>query len=414
MNLNNGVCVYLPDIVGKGYKDFWRFKGRYRVVKGSRASKKSKTAALWYIVNLMKYPESNLLVIRKTERTLKDSVYADLIWAMNRLGVSHLFKCKLSPLEIEVMATGQKIYFRGLDSPLKVTSISVTTGYLCWMLIEEAYEVMDESDFDVLDESIRGYSGDCFKQITLILNPWNDRHWIKRRFFDVSDPENILAMTTNYMCNEWLDEADLRLFEDMKKRNPKRYLTAGLGEWGQTEGVIFDNWTVEDLTDLIPTFSNRYFGIDFGTQDPNAILCINVDMGQKRIYIYDEYYRGNITLDTLAEEVKNRIGNSFITCDSAGAQQILELNNRGIWALPAMKGANSILFGIQFLQGFDLVIHKDCQNFITEISNYVWAKDKFGKSVDKPVDENNHLLDALRYAVESLHFNSTATAARRL
>lgn len=406
--------VYLPDIVGKGYKNFWNFKGRYRVVKGSRASKKSKTAAIWYIVNLMKYPEANLLVVRKTGRSLNASCFTELCWAIRRLGVEHLWKINNTTMEFTYIPTGQTIYLRGLDDPFKITSITVRVGYLCFLWIEEAYEIMDEADFDILDESIRGYTGDCFKQITLTLNPWNDRHWIKRRFFDVSDPENILAITTNYMCNEWLDEADLKLFEDMKKRNPKRYLTAGLGEWGQTEGVIFDNWIVEDLTDLIPTFSNRYFGQDFGTQDPNATICINVDMGSKKIYIYDEFYSGNITLDTLANEILQRIGNSFITCDSAGAQQILELNNRGIWALPATKGANSILFGIQFLQGFDIIIHKDCKNFITEISNYVWAKDKFGKSVDKPADENNHLIDALRYAVEPLHFNTTATAARRL
>lgn len=410
----NSKVLRLSDVVGGGYGQFWRFKGRYRVVKGSRASKKSKTAALWYIVNMMKYPESNLLVIRKTASSLKASCFTELCWAIRRLGVEHLWKINNTTLELMYIPTGQTVYMRGLDDPFKITSITVKTGYLCWMWLEEAYEIMAESDFDILDESIRGYVGNCFKQITITMNPWNDRHWIKRRFFDVADPENVLAITTNYKCNEWLDDADLQLFDDMKKRNPKRYLTAGLGEWGQTDGVIFDNWTVEDLTEMIPTFSNRYFGVDFGTQDPNAIVCANVDMGNKKIYIYDEYYSGGITLDTLANEIEKRVGNSFITCDSAGAQQILELNNRGIWALPAMKGANSILYGVQFLQGFDIIIHRECMHFIDEISNYIWAKDKFGKSIDKPVDENNHLIDALRYAVEPLHFNMTASAARRL
>lgn len=410
----NVTRIYLPDIVGKGYKQFWNFRGRYRVVKGSRASKKSKTAALWYIYHLLKYPKANLLVVRKVERTLKDSVYTDLLWAMERLGVKHLFKCTLSPLEIEVKATGQRIYFRGLDSPLKVTSISVSTGYLCWMYIEEAYEIMNEEDFNILDESIRGNTDDCFKQITLIFNPWNQNHWLKSRFFDVVDPENVLAITTNYLCNEWLDEHDLALFEDMKKNRPTRYKVAGLGEWGQTGGTIFDNWIVEDLTDMIPSFANRYFGCDFGASDPNAVICIDVEMSQKKIYIYDEFYLGNITLDTLSNEIKARIGNSFITCDSAGKQHILELTARGIWALGAIKGPDSITYGINFLQGFDIIIHKDCVNFIREIGNYVWAKDKFGKSIDRPVDKDNHLLDALRYAVEPLMFNSTLEAARRI
>lgn len=127
--------IYLPDVVGKGYKTFWNFKGRYRVVKGSRASKKSKTAALFYIKKLMEYPEANLLVIRKTYRTLKDSCFTELKWAIKRLGVEQWWDVKESPLEITYRPTGQKIYFRGLDDPLKVTSITVDVGYLCWMWI---------------------------------------------------------------------------------------------------------------------------------------------------------------------------------------------------------------------------------------------------------------------------------------
>lgn len=132
----NEVKIYLPDVIGKGYKKFFNFKGRYNVVKGSRASKKSKTTAIRWIYLLMKYSDANLLVVRKTERTLKDSCFTDLKWAMNRLGVSHLFKCTQSPLEITYLPTSQKILFRGLDDPLKVTSITVEHGTLCWCWVE--------------------------------------------------------------------------------------------------------------------------------------------------------------------------------------------------------------------------------------------------------------------------------------
>ena len=125
--------IFLPDYVGKGYGTFWRWRGRYRVCKGSRASKKSKTTALWYIVNLMKYPDANLLVVRKVFRTLKDSCFTELKWAINRLGVAEFWEIKESPLEMTYLPTGQKIYFRGLDDPLKVTSITVEHGYLCWI-----------------------------------------------------------------------------------------------------------------------------------------------------------------------------------------------------------------------------------------------------------------------------------------
>lgn len=129
--------ISLKDVVGKGYKDFWEFTGRYRVVKGSRASKKSKTTALYYIVNLVKHPKANLLVVRKTYRTLKDSCFTELKWAINRLGVQDYFDIKESPLEIMYIPTGQRIYFRGLDDPFKVTSITVEVGYLCWMCLRK-------------------------------------------------------------------------------------------------------------------------------------------------------------------------------------------------------------------------------------------------------------------------------------
>ena len=122
---------YLPDIVGRGYGAFWRFRGRYRACKGSRASKKSKTMALWTIYNMMALPGANTLVVRKTYRTLKDSCFADLKWAIRRLGVERWWSCKESPLEMTYLPTGQRILFRGLDDPLKVTSITVESGALC-------------------------------------------------------------------------------------------------------------------------------------------------------------------------------------------------------------------------------------------------------------------------------------------
>ena len=408
--------INLPALVGKGYKKFWHFKGRYRVVKGSRASKKSKTMALWSIVNIMKYPDANLLVVRNVANTLKNSCFTELKWAIARLKVQAYWRITENPLEMTYIPTGQKIYFRGLDDPLKVTSITVEVGCLCWCWIEEAYEIMNEEDFDMLDESIRGQVPDgLFKQITLTFNPWNEMHWLKHRFFDtVSD--DILAITTNYLCNEWLDDKDLRLFEDMKKNRPKRYEVAGLGNWGITDGVIFDNWSVEDLSIKKKSFNNFYNGLDFGfAEDPNAYIRFHVDMKRKRIYITDEFYKCRMQNDELALILMKKMKDyEFVTCDSADPKSIDDLCRRGIRAIPSVKGPNSILFGIQFLQGFDIIIDCKCVNFIKEISNYQWQKDKFGNILQKPVDRLNHLLDALRYGSEPLQFDSKISSTKRL
>lgn len=396
----------LLKIVGKGYSDFWNFNGRYRVCKGSRASKKSKTAALNFIVRLMSYKMANLLVVRKVFSTLKDSCYTELQWAINRLGVSSLWECRKSPLEMEYKPTGQKIYFRGLDDPLKITSITVKTGVLCWLWIEEAYEITKEDDFNMLDESIRGVTSDgLFKQITITLNPWNEKHWIKKRFFDNPDTD-ILAKTTNYMCNEFLDKADFKVFEKMKADNPRRYKVAGLGEWGISEGLIYENWKEEsfNINDISKKESVKSaFGLDFGyTNDPTALFCGLVDEANMKIYVFNEIYKKALTNKMIYDEIfKKGYAKERIRADSAEPKSIDELRSLGLQNIRrARKGKDSVNNGIQFIQDFEIIIHPRCVNFITEISNYTWDRNKFDNMVNKPIDDFNHLLDAMRYAME--------------
>lgn len=414
--------IQLPQIVGRGYKTFWNFRGRYRVCKGSRASKKSKTTALWYIYNLMKQPEANLLVVRKTGRTLKDSCYTELKWAAKRLNVEHLWNFNLSPLEATYTPTGQKIYFRGLDDPLKVTSITVDVGCLCWLWIEEAYEILKEEDFDTLDESIRGEVPEgLWKQITLTFNPWNERHWIKHRFFDIivgtdaegkpiykerptpiSDDGDILAITTNYLCNEWLDAADIRVFERMRLNNPRRYSVAGLGGWGIVDGLIYERWKEQNFTIEDVKQCETVAGLDFGyTNDPTAFFIGFLDSTNKRLYVWDEIYQKGMSNRKIFEAI-NEAGYSKerITGDSAEPKSIDELKGYGLRIKGALKGKDSIKNGIQWIQDLEIIIHPRCVNFITEIGNYTWDKDKFGNAVNNPIDDFNHLMDAMRYALE--------------
>ena len=394
----------MPDIVGKGYKTFWNFRGRYRVVKGSRRSKKSKTMALWSIYNVMKYPGSNLLVVRKTYRTLKDSCFTELKWAIKRLQVEHLWQIKESPLEMTYIPTGQKIYFRGLDDPLKITSIAVEVGVLSWMWIEEAYEITKEEDFDTLAESMLGDCPDgLWKQITLTFNPWSDRTWIKARFFDVQDPE-VLAITTTYRCNEWLSEADRQEFERMKRQNPRRFAVAGDGNWGVIDGLVYEKYTERAFTlQDLPKDVQSAFGLDFGyTNDPSALFCGFVSLEHRRIYVWDEMYKKGMSNKAIHQEV-SRMGyaKEQITADCAEPKSIDELHGLGLSRIKgAKKGKDSVNNGIQWIQDFEIIVHPRCVNFLTEISQYQWKKDKFGKSLNEPEDDNNHLMDAMRYALE--------------
>lgn len=406
MNLKTKT-IKLPEIVGKGYKSYWSFRGRYDVCKGSRASKKSKTTALRIIYNMMKYDQSNTLVVRKTYRTLKDSCFTDLKWATKRLEVENLWEFKYSPLEATYLRTGQKILFRGLDDPLKVTSITVEYGYLCWAWLEESYEITSEKDFDTLDESIRGeLPPHLWKQWMITFNPWNEHHWLKKRFFDAENDPDILAITTNYKCNEWLDDADLRLFENMKKNNPRRYQVAGLGNWGIVDGLIYENWKEEEFTLDRVIDCESVNGIDFGyTNDPAAVFIGFIDTEHKKLYVWDEIYKKGLSNNKLYEEIESsHYQKKSFTADCAEPKSIDELRGYGLRVEKSQKGKDSITHGIQYIQDFEIIIHPRCVNFITEIGNYTWDEDRLGNKINRPIDDFNHLMDAMRYAVEKYTF----------
>lgn len=398
--------ISLQEVVGKNYADYWNTKCRYRLCKGSRGSKKSKTTALNMIYRLIDYPESNGLCVRRYSNTLRDSVYSDLKWAARKLGVYDQFDWTVSPMQVTKKETGQKILFRGLDDGLKITSISVDEGYLCWVWIEEAYEITNEDDFNKLDMSIRGEVPDgYFKQITMTFNPWSATSWLKARFFDVLD-EDVFTKTTTWQCNEWLDEADKNIFRKMKKNNPRRYKIEGDGEWGIAEGLIFENHRVEDFdVNAIKTIPGikAAFNLDFGFTDPNAFICELVDNTNMIIYVFDEWYARGVTNKIIAQTIKDKgYGGQRIICDSAEPKSIAELQEEGINAEPSRKGKDSVNHGIQLIQNYTVIVHPRCVEFQKEISNYCWAKDKDGKPTGKPDHEFSHGMDSMRYGVSKM------------
>ena len=413
----------LSNIVGRGYDECWNTRCFYRVVKGSRGSKKSKTAALWYIFHLMKYPDANLLVVRRIFSTLKDSCFAELLWAINRLGVADIWTSSINPLEIRNTQTKQKIIFRGMDDPQKITSIAVTHGFLCWVWVEEAFQITNEDDFDKMAMSIRGripLSTGLFKQITLTFNPWSEHTWIKKRFFD--EPAlNVFTDTTTYRDNEFLDDVDIQRFEDTYRTNPRAARVVCDGEWGRAEGLIYENWFEEDFD--VKEILNREgirtaFGLDYGyAVSFNAFIAILVDMKTRDIWVYDEMYKKGMTnLDIARKICEMGYGKEEIWADSAEpksnyelAQGLVEEIGFGVdktyvkWQLPnvrpALKGADSVANGIQRIQSFKIHVLPRCQNTILELNNYAWDEDKDGILTGKPIKDFDHLMDAMRYAM---------------
>ena len=407
MNLSKEININISKAVGKGYKDFIMCKKRYRVVKGSRGSKKSTTTAQDIILKMTMYPLANTLVIRKTFNSHKDSTWTQLKWAAKNLGLEDDWSFSKSPLEATRKSTGQKILFRGLDDPMSITSITVEHGYLCWAWFEEAFQVMNEDDFNKVDMSIRGQLPDgYYKQITITFNPWSEKHWLKKRFFDTNDP-NILALTTTYECNEWLGPDDKALFEQMKINNPRRYNIEGLGNWGIAEGLVYENFIEQDFDYM--DISKRagakaIFGLDFGyTNDPTAFIAAIVDQENKELYIFDEHYQKAMTNEDIANMIKYKgYSKEQIIADSAEPKSIDDIRSKGIYRIKAAaKGKDSILNGIQHIQDYKIIIHPKCENFLIEINNYVWSN-KNGVVVNKPIDDFNHLQDALRYAMEGI------------
>lgn len=401
--------IYLPDLIGQGYKDFWNCKRRYRVCKGGRGSKKSKTSAYNRVFRIIKYPKCNYLCVRRYTNTLRDSIYADTKWAIHQLGLDDYFKFTASPMEITYLPTGQKILFRGLDDGLKITSITVDKGVLNFVDIEEAYEI-SEDDFNKLDMSIRGELPEgYFKQITLIFNPWSANSWLKARFFDIED-ENIFTKTTTYECNEWLDDADRNIFALMQKQNPRRYNIEGLGNWGIAKGLIYENTELRDFdVDEIRKIKGikSAFNLDFGYTDPNAFVCEMVDNDAKIIYVFDEWYGTGVTNKIIAQKIKDMgYGGQVIVCDSAEPKSIAELQELGIKAEPSRKGRDSVNHGIQQIQNYKIVVHPRCKEFWREIQNYCWSVDKNGKPTDKPDHEFSHGMDSMRYGVAHLLLGS--------
>lgn len=430
----------LSEVFNPAYLPYWNSKHLYRPLKGSKGSGKSKAVALWHIWMMSMYPQANTLVIKKVYSSMKDSVYQELLWAIDFLGKSDEWSASKSPLELRRKfkdSNGrtheQKILFKGMDNALKLASITVSSGYLCWVWFEEAADITNEEEFDKLMMSIRGElppETGLWISCTLSFNPWSEHLWLKKRFFDTKR-EDTLALTTTYKDNRFLSKVDIQRYEDLYIRNPRAARVICDGEWGIAEGLIFNNWEILDfdIDELKQSNPNLKisFGMDFGFTAPSAFEACAFDFEREILYVFDEMYQEKMLNNHIAKRITEMgYGLETIVADCAEPKSIYELqqgyteyefdengallldeNGSPIskkYVLPniihTMKGSDSLRNGIRALQMFKIYIHPKCEGLILEARNYCYDQNKDGEYLDKPIDDFNHGWDAVRYARE--------------
>lgn len=387
----------------------------YQIYFGGSSSGKSVFLAQRDIYDILKGGR-NFLICRQIGRTLRGSVIHEIIKVISAWGLQDLFTINKTDGTITCV-NGYQIVFVGLDDVEKLKSIVPANGVFTDIRIEEATEV-EQTSLKQLEKRLRGGSENIAKRITLSFNPIINSHWIYQKYFssigwaddqrDYKTPELSILHTT-YKDNKFLTDQDKHNLESEKDQY--YYDVYTLGKWGILGDVIFRNWTVEDLADRQAQFTNHRHGLDFGfSSDPAAMVITHYDRARKTIYIYDELYERGLTNDLLADEIKERIASDPVTCDSSEPKSVQELNNYNVSAYGAKKGKDSVNFGIQWLQQQTIIIDKKCINAKNEISTYHWKQDKDGNTVRQPIDKNNHLIDALRYAYEGDMIESESVA----
>ena len=391
-----------------GFKEVDRSKKRYIIMKGSAGSGKSVDTAMNYVLRLMKDKGRNLLCVRKSDITNRDSTFAELTGAIYRMfgdKADDYWRIKYSPMMIECKANGNQIIFRGVNDEKqreKLKSITFQKGKLTDVWIEEATEIT-QSDFEIIDDRLRGeLPPGQFYQIRCTFNPVNKNHWIKKVFFDIPDA-NVMTHHSTYLGNRFIDEAYKSRMERRKIVDPEGYQIYGLGEWGEIGGLILQNWEVCDVSQNLNDYDDVALGQDFGFNHANAILLLG--WKDDNIYILDEIYlHEKSTSEIVQEAIRHGIPTKKqMWCDSAEPDRIKEWTKAGFRARGVDKGGSkgSVNAQIDWLKQRQIYIHPHCINTIKEMQQWKWKKDeKSGEYLDEPVPVMDDAMAALRYGVE--------------
>lgn len=379
---------------------------------GGRGSAKSSFAAIEIVLGMAKHQDANAVVIRKVGLYLKDSVYEQLSWAIEKLGMSHLWQEKLSPLEMVYLPTGQKILFRGADKPKKLKSTKVSKGYIRYVWYEEADEFDGLEEIRTINQSmLRG--GERFEVFYTYNPPQRKNNWVNE-WATMPEPGRLVHQS-NYLTvpPEWLGETFLVEAEHLKQAKPEAYAHEYLGEVTGTGGEVFRNVKLQPITDdEISTFDKLRRGLDWGyAADPFVYIVGHLDSKRRRLFLFYEFYKVGASFDTAADKIRREnIYGQPVIAESAEPRSNDELRQRGVFVRAAKKGPGSVEHGIRWLQDLEEIIIDPirCPETAREFTNYELEKDHNGNWKANYPDRDNHSIDAVRYACEDDMRRSTS------
>ena len=385
---------------------------------GGRGSCKSSTVSLEIVDGIMldTTGQSNAIVFRYIANTMRESVFSQIAWAIDTLGVNHLWRGGVSPMQYTYLPTGAQIIFRGLDDASKLKSIKPKRGTFKYIWFEEFSELPGPNFLRSVQQSVmRG--GSDFIVFRSFNPPISKNNWAN---VYIQEPDSkALTLLTDYTMipPDWLGESFLYEAERLRELNPQAYLHEYMGQPTGTGGEVFPHLEIREITDdEIKNMGYFYNGLDFGfAVDPDAFVRWHYDCSRRRLYCVEECYGAKTPTETLAQRVRAAARGGIVTCDSADPRMIDELKRRGVSAIPARKGPDSVEHGMRWLQELSEIIIDPgrCPNTAQEFKAYEYERDRDGNFISRYPDANNHTIDATRYAMESVATRRVATTAKK-
>ena len=403
--------VRISQIIGPAFygvaRDVIQHNHTHYDFSGGRGSLKSSTVSILVPLLLMQEQNRNChaLVLRKVANTIRDSVYAQYIWAIGELGVAAYWEAKVSPMELIYKPTGQKIMFRGADDPMKIKSIKVPFGYIAITHFEEKDQFAGRSEIrTILQSTMRG--GARYWNFESYNPPISRDNWANKD--SLEERADRLCHTSTYLeaPREWLGDQFIAEAEHLKATDERAYQHEYLGIPVGTGGNVFENLELREITDEeVSHFDRIYQGVDFGWfPDPLAFIRLHYDRARETIYLIDEIYQNKLTNEASGNMIIQRgYQDAYITCDSAEPKSVADYRAMGLPAKAALKGPGSVDYGMKWLQRRKIVIdRRRTPNAYSEFVNYEYERNKDGDIISGYPDANNHLIDATRYALERI------------